>query len=159
MYSTISTFSFEAAHRLHDVNTYSDECRKCLHGHSYKLTVKVSRKELNDAGMVIDFKLLKKVVNDTIINVYDHSSILRDTDPITESIKENCEKVNIVEGNPTAEWMCGYFYYLLNNAFKELDPELIVAEIRVQETENNVASYTSEQFITLECRNDGMIYA
>lgn len=141
MYTITSTFSFEAAHRLYDVATYSEECRKNLHGHSYKLTIVVARDELNDAGMVMDFKLFKMIVNQSIIDKFDHSCILRDCDPIAPVIQENCEKVHIVHRSPTAEWMCAYFYNLLSDVLTTVDSELNVVEVKVQETENNIACY------------------
>ena len=62
MYKLQTQIEFEAAHRLYDVDTYSEECRNNIHGHSYKVTFIIGRDELNSAGMVIDFKLLKKVL-------------------------------------------------------------------------------------------------
>lgn len=143
MYSINSVFSFEAAHRLYDVNTYSEDCSENLHGHSYKLYVEVCRDKLNDAGMVMDFKLFKHIVNDSIIDKYDHSCILRDTDPVLPVIKENCNKVHTTADSPSAEWMCKYFYDILSAKLHEVDRDLIVKVVKVQETENNIATYTS----------------
>lgn len=139
MYSVETKVSFEAAHRLYDVNTYSEECRNNLHGHSYKVTVVVGRDELNDAGMVIDFKLLKKVIRENIENVYDHSCILKSNDPIASVISANCKKVHIVNDNPTAEWMSKVFREILETKLKEIDEKCKVISVAVQETENNIA--------------------
>ena len=144
MYTLISTFSFEAAHRLYNVDTYSRECRLNLHGHSYKLTVYLGCTELNNAGMVIDFKLFKRIVNDTIIDRYDHSCILRECDPILPVIRDNCQKVYSYEESPTAEWMARWFFKLLQDRFKLEDPRLVLRKVSVQETENNIASYSEE---------------
>ena len=86
MYQVKTQISFEAAHRLYDVATYSEECRDNIHGHSYKVEVIVSRDELNDAGMVVDFKRLKKIVKLGIEGTYDHSCILKKDDPLVEPI-------------------------------------------------------------------------
>lgn len=142
MYKIESDFSFEAAHRLYDVDTYSEECRDNLHGHSYKLHIEVCRNSLNPAGMVMDFKFFKKIVNDVIIDKFDHSCILRDTDPIYPVIKENCSKVHCTSESPTAEWMCKHFYDLLSKQLLFADPDLFVSLVKVQETENNVACYS-----------------
>ncbi len=138
----VETFiTFEAAHRLYDVNTYSEECRNNIHGHSYGVNIKVSRTSLNESGMVIDFKLLKKIVNEIIELPYDHSCILRSIDPLAEPIKANCKKVHIVEDNPTAEWMAKEFFQSLDEGLKDVDPELYVLSVSVRETEHNIATY------------------
>lgn len=141
MYEVKTTINFEAAHRLYDVATYSEECRKNLHGHSYKVTVYIAREKLNDASMVIDFKLLKKILKEVIEDKYDHSCILRSIDPVAEHVKANCDKVRIVEENPTAEWMAMQFYYDILEALNQEDNQLLVNRVEVQETEKNIACY------------------
>lgn len=145
MATEVETYlSFEAAHRLYDVDTYSEECRNNLHGHSYVVRVVVSRSNLNNAGMVIDFKLLKKILKETIEDKYDHSCILRSCDPLAEVVKANCKKVHIVDENPTAEWMAKIFFdniaLSLACTFPTLDVEVV--KVSVQETEHNIATYT-----------------
>ena len=133
-------FSFEAAHRLYDTETYSEECRNNLHGHSYVVRVVVSSSNLNNAGMVIDFKLLKKILKETIEDKYDHSCILRSCDPLAKVVKENCKKVHIVEENPTAEWMAKKFYNEILYALASYPID--VEKVSVQETEHNIATFT-----------------
>ena len=142
MYKVQTTISFEAAHRLYGVNTYSKECRTSVHGHSYKVTIVVGREDLNDAGMVIDFKLFKKVCK-VIEDRYDHSLILRDTDPLVEKFREVApeQRLNIAHESPTAEWMAKTFYYDVFEGLLETDPLVIVLSVSVQETENNIATY------------------
>ena len=137
----VETFvTFEAAHRLYAVDTYTQECRKNLHGHSYGVRVVASRKSMNSAGMVVDFKLLKEVVHDVIEVPYDHSCILKADDPLAEPIKLNCEKVHIVNENPTAEWMAEIFFEMIEAALKKKDPELFLSSVSVRETEKNIAT-------------------
>jgi len=133
-------FSFEAAHRLYDVDTYSEECRNNLHGHSYVVKVVVSSRSLNNAGMVIDFKLLKKILKETIEDKYDHSCILRSCDPLAEVVKANCKKVHIVEDNPTAEWMAKKFFMDILFALSSME-YITVEKVSVQETEHNIATF------------------
>lgn len=132
--------SFEAAHRLYDVNTYSSECRENIHGHSYKVKVKVSCDALNHAGMVIDFKLLKTIIASTIESKYDHSCILKSNDPLCKPIQENCKKVIIVNENPTAEYMAEIFFNQIQYALRDCK-DVKVYSVSVQETENNIATY------------------
>lgn len=139
---TVETFvTFEAAHRLYGVDTYSELCCTALHGHSYGVDVVIGRDQLNDAGMVIDFKLLKEVIRRDIEDRYDHSCILRDCDPIAEVVYANCKNVYLVESNPTAEWMAKLFFETLSESLNDVDPELFVDSVSVRETEHNIASY------------------
>lgn len=71
-------FTFDSAHQLPDEEKYG-KCR-LLHGHTYKLEVALlGRREYNfnqdKYDWVIDFKELKQIVNDEILNVLDHSNI------------------------------------------------------------------------------------
>ena len=141
MYKLQTQIEFEAAHRLYDVDTYSEECRNNIHGHSYKVTFIIGREELNSAGMVIDFKLLKKVLKSEIEDVYDHSCILTYSDPLAEFIKEHCKKVHIVYHNPTAEWMSYLYFKIASDALFDIDPLIKVISVAVQETEHNIAIY------------------
>lgn len=63
-------FEFEAAHQLPLKECYG----KCsnLHGHTYKLVIEVEG-EVNELGWVMNFKDLKQIVNEKVINKYDHS--------------------------------------------------------------------------------------
>lgn len=144
MYSVKTKVSFEAAHRLYNVDTYSSECRDNLHGHSYKVEVLVGVNDLNKAGMVIDFKLLKKIIKDVIEDKYDHSCILRNSDPIAKVIQENCKKVILVDNSPTAEWMAKEFYDAIQAKIHIYSFDANVISVAVQETENNIAYYLPE---------------
>ena len=142
MHTVETVVSFEAAHRLYDVATYSEECRDNIHGHSYKVTFVVGREELNDAGMVVDFKLLKTIIRQQIEDVYDHSCILKNNDPLAEPISANCNKVILVDDNPTAEWMAKEYFNAIQPILSASDDQLKVISVSVQETENNIATYS-----------------
>lgn len=144
MYTVKTKIAFEAAHRLYDVDTYSSECKDNLHGHSYKIETVVGVNNLNPAGMVIDFKLLKKIIKDVIEDKYDHSCILRISDPIANVIKENCKKVILVDESPTAEWMAKEFYGMLEDQLHIYGSNIHIISVAVQETENNIAMYCLE---------------
>ncbi|MFO7820237.1 MAG: 6-carboxytetrahydropterin synthase, partial [Halanaerobacter sp.] len=73
--SVTKSFSWDMSHMLAG---HQGECRN-LHGHTYKLEVEVVNKagqmqEVGPArGMVVDFKDLKEIVKNKIINPLDHS--------------------------------------------------------------------------------------
>jgi len=143
MYRVEATISFEAAHRLYGVDTYSSECRDSVHGHSYKVKAVIGREELNDAGMVIDFKYLKSIMR-RIEDMYDHSTILRDIDPLVH-VFENVapeSKLVVVHDSPTAEWMAKSYYNDIKHGCAMVDLGLKVISVSVQETEKNIATYS-----------------
>ncbi|NIM00950.1 MAG: 6-carboxytetrahydropterin synthase QueD [Acidobacteria bacterium] len=109
-------FEFEAAHKLPN---HPGKCRE-LHGHSYKLFVKVDRAVDEASGMVIDFSDLKKIVKESIVARLDHVY------------------VNDMIDNPTAERMAVWIW-------DELQPKLDgLVEIELQETSNCSVIYRGE---------------
>lgn len=69
MLTITKIFEFEASHFLPN---YEGACHN-LHGHSYKLEVTVNGTIDDETGMIMDFKVLKDIVNKVVINKYDHS--------------------------------------------------------------------------------------
>lgn len=70
-------FRFETAHAIYN---YNGKCCN-LHGHSYELHVTVSDTGAGDehiegAGFVIDFKVLKQLVMESVVDHFDHKVIL-----------------------------------------------------------------------------------
>ena len=65
-------FSFDSSHQLPDEECYG-KCRN-LHGHTYKLIIKIQG-IVNEKGWVINFSDLKKIVNEKVISVLDHNHI------------------------------------------------------------------------------------
>lgn len=63
-------FSFDSAHFL---TKYHGKCER-LHGHTYRLRVTVEG-VVNEDGMVMDFKELKDLINEKVINIYDHQNL------------------------------------------------------------------------------------
>ena len=98
-------FDFEAAHALEN---YSGKCRD-IHGHSYHFRVTVIGEVMNDYsieenGMVIDFAVLKKVVKSNVVDVFDHTLVLR-SDSRFRGIEKHNDRVMYVDYQPTCENM------------------------------------------------------
>lgn len=64
----IKEFEFDAAHNLIH---YHGKCEK-LHGHTYKLVVKLSGTP-DKEGMIFDFVELKRIVKEQVVNLFDHA--------------------------------------------------------------------------------------
>ncbi len=104
-------FSFSAAHKLVD---YKGDCAN-LHGHTYKLGVAVSG-SIGENSMVIDFKILKDIVEERIISKLDHKYL------------------NDVIYNPTSEKVCEWIL----GELKDCVPEGINLEfVRLWESESS----------------------
>ena len=106
-------FSFEAAHAL---DGYDGPCRE-IHGHSYRLFVTVKGRPVAGegdpkCGMVMDFGVLKRIVNEEIVSHFDHSIVLRQT-PCNASLRamlaERFGNIVTVDYQPTCENMLGDF--------------------------------------------------
>ena len=67
MYHLTILTDFAAAHNL--IN-YQGDCEN-LHGHNWKIEVRVAARELNDAGLGIDFKILKRETKE-LLEGLDH---------------------------------------------------------------------------------------
>jgi len=114
---------FASAHTLRD---YPGDCSR-MHGHNWKTEVEVTASQLDQTGMVIDFKEIKKTTRDITAEL-DHR-YLNDLDIFKEI-------------NPTAENIAAYIY-------SELSIRLNTEQIKVNavtlwETERACVRYTEE---------------
>ncbi|MGA2158293.1 MAG: 6-carboxytetrahydropterin synthase QueD [Dehalococcoidia bacterium] len=78
--------SFDAAHYLRG---YKGKCEK-LHGHRFKVVVRLKAEELNGIGLAYDFTDLKKDLMD-ILAKYDHGC-LNDVEPF-DKINPSSENI------------------------------------------------------------------
>ena len=132
-------FRFEGAHALIQ---YDGACRH-IHGHSYLLWVTVSGTpdtHLSNPknGMVIDFTVLKALVNRLIIEPFDHALLLRNDAPFANELKEHYQKVLALPFQPTCEHLCIHFARLLAPAIPE--PAKLFS-IRLHETSSSFAEW------------------
>jgi 6-pyruvoyltetrahydropterin/6-carboxytetrahydropterin synthase len=95
--SSTRRFTFAAGHRYWVERWSTDENARVFgrltvpHGHGYTLDVTVSGEIDERTGMVIDLGELKRVVNETVVERFDHADLnadplFRDRVPTTENI-------------------------------------------------------------------------
>jgi 6-pyruvoyltetrahydropterin/6-carboxytetrahydropterin synthase len=134
-------FTFEAAHALQN---YKGGCRN-IHGHSYRLEVTiigtpiVSETHPND-GMVMDFKELKKLVQETIIDPIDHALLLREDAPLelVEVLRHLNHKLVLTPFQPTCENMLIDF----KQRIRHLLPNYVeLHSLKLWETEKSFAEW------------------
>ena len=125
-------FRFEGAHAL---TGYDGKCRH-IHGHSYILYVTVKGTPSNPdgtpkSGMLIDFTDLKRIVNDHIIDVFDHSLILRESAPLAAEIASTYQRVITVPFQPTCENLILHFADIIRG---QLPAGVHLHSLRLHET-------------------------
>ncbi len=86
MYEISVEKHFDAAHFLRG---YQGKC-EALHGHRYRVVVKVRASRLDDIGLAYDFTELKRHLND-ILSRFDHTC-LNDVKPF-DSINPSAENI------------------------------------------------------------------
>ncbi|PNQ74865.1 6-carboxytetrahydropterin synthase QueD [Hanstruepera neustonica] len=135
-------FSFETGHALYG---YDGKCKN-VHGHSYKLSVTVIGKPIDDTnhvkhGMVIDFGDLKKIVKSEIVDVFDHATVFNKNTPHVELAKELEDRghnVLLVNYQPTSEMMVIDFAKKIK---KHLPEHITLHSLKLQETETSFAEW------------------
>lgn len=120
MYEISIQTSFSAAHRLRN---YQGEC-EALHGHNWKVQVTVQGRTLNDIGLAIDFKTLKKITGATLDRM-DHAC-LNDIAPFCDI-------------NPSSENIARVLYEEIKTSLAACGVSLL--KVSVWESDNAWASY------------------
>ncbi|MFM7222278.1 MAG: 6-pyruvoyl trahydropterin synthase family protein [Bacteroidota bacterium] len=125
---------FNAAHRLHNP-AWSDQQNsevfgKCnlpnYHGHNYELIVKVIGEVNLETGYVIDMKVLSDLIQEHVVNVFDHKNLNQDVAAFTNL-------------NPTAENIAIVIFSIL----RPLLDKTLSLQIRLYETPRNFVEYPS----------------
>ena len=125
-------FSFEMAHAL---NNYDGKCQY-IHGHSYVLKITVAGQPISDEnnpkfGMVIDFSDLKTIVNNNILERFDHALVLNNKAKLANELKREYQKVEIVNYQPTCENIILHFVEILKPL---LPANVILHSLQLSET-------------------------
>jgi 6-pyruvoyltetrahydropterin/6-carboxytetrahydropterin synthase len=124
MYEVTVEDTFAAGHYLRN---YKGKCEN-PHGHNYKVRITLSGRELDKAGLLLDFKDLREVMKGTIERL-DHQMI-NELEPFTEL-------------NPSAENLAKYFYDQSNAKLEHVTSGRVrVKSVTIYETETTTATYS-----------------
>jgi 6-pyruvoyltetrahydropterin/6-carboxytetrahydropterin synthase len=124
MYQVTVEAGFSSGHYLRN---YYGKCEN-PHGHNYKVRVTLAGDALDDSGLLLDFKLLKRVLKPTIDRI-DHQ-MLNDLEPFTRL-------------NPSAENLAKYFFDEVNRELGgTTDGRVRVKDCTIWETDTTSATYS-----------------
>ena len=125
MYTLKVEGAFEAAHHL---NGYPGKCAQ-LHGHNWVVEAVVKGRELDELGMLVDFKDIKQTLKETLER-FDHR-YLNELAPFKDGV------------NPTAENLARIIFEELagNEIFKR---DSVLAAITVFESPKSSVTYTKD---------------
>ena len=133
MYTVRTEECFDSAHFLAG---YDRKCKN-IHGHRWRVVLEVSKENLDDGGMVIDFTDLKHELKN-FADTLDHAFIIEKGSLRYETHKALLEddfKIVEVDFRPTAENFAKYIFDEFKN--KGYD----VRAVEVYETPKNCARY------------------
>ena len=133
MTTVTKTVKFDAAHVLTD---HQGLCRN-LHGHTYRVDVSVATE--TDGDMVIDFRELKGVLSEVILDRFDHSFIYNTGSAGESEIAAVVEKHGMrtvaIPFRSTVENLAKMFYDELKGRISGL------SAVKVWETADNCAEF------------------
>lgn len=140
-------FKFEMAHAL---KGYDGPCKN-IHGHSYEMLVTVIGNPISDItnpklGMVMDFGDLKKIVREVVVDVFDHALVLNNKmdKSLIEGLKQNFEKVILLDYQPTSELMIADF---ANRISAKLPKNVKLKYVLLRETVTSFAEWYADENI------------
>jgi len=134
-------FTFDMAHALLG---YDGLCKN-IHGHSYTLVVTVIGSPIRDSaspknGMLIDFKDLKNIIKQQIVDRFDHALVLNNLTPkdLLDMLIKNYDKIVLLDYQPTTENMIAD----MAGQIRHLLPEnLKLFSLRLRETPSSYAEW------------------
>jgi len=134
-------FKFEMAHALLG---YDGPCRN-VHGHSYELTVTVLGNPIKDTqnpklGMVMDFRDLKTIVKESVVDEADHCLMLNENvdEELVEMLRRHYAKIVLVPYQPTTENMLADFAHRI---IGRLPAGVSLHSLRLRETVTSYAEW------------------
>lgn len=110
----------------HYLRNYRGKCEN-PHGHNYKVYVTLIGEELDEAGLLLDFKLLKQVMR-PVVEYLDHQMI-NDLEPFTTV-------------NPSAENLAKYFFTETEKQLRDMTAGRVrIKDCTLYETDTSFARY------------------
>lgn len=126
MYEVTVEATFSSGHYLRN---YHGRCEN-PHGHNYRVLVTLAGEELDQTGLLLDFKELKQLLR-PIVEYLDHQMI-NELEPFTSL-------------NPSAENLARYFFDRTDEIILQITKGRVrVLKSTVFETDSSAATYSSQ---------------
>ncbi|HUV40107.1 MAG TPA: 6-carboxytetrahydropterin synthase QueD [Planctomycetota bacterium] len=122
MYELVVEAHFASAHRLRE---YDGNCER-LHGHNWRIEVRLAGERLNDLGMLCDFRDAKRIVRE-VTGRFDHR-YLNDIPPFDEL-------------NPTTEHIARH---LFDEVSKRLPDGVRAVSVTAWESDGSGVTYRGD---------------
>jgi len=147
-YRICKTIEIENGHML---THHPDKCR-FPHGHSRKVEIVIQAEELDETGMVCDFKIVKEAVGG-YLETFDHALCVNTQDPMFETLKNayGDRVIAFVDTEPTTEVLAKTFFESIKTHLTDypsrsdtrykLRPNVRLLRVRVWETSSSWAEY------------------
>ncbi|MBL7811779.1 MAG: 6-carboxytetrahydropterin synthase [Bacteroidetes bacterium] len=134
-------FTFEAAHALFD---YDGPCR-FVHGHSYKLEVRIESMEFHEKwipapGLLMDFRALDRLIKPLIQDNLDHRLLLSEDYLQKNSEWSNAENLHRMPFEPSVE---NLLFWLSDRITSVLPSGIRLQSLLLHETEKSAAFWSA----------------
>ena len=137
MLTITKSVKFDAAHVL---TNHNGLCKN-LHGHTYRVDVSIRQADNDSSDMVMDFKDVKKICEETVLSKFDHAFIYDETSEgeseIAAVVAKNGMRATALPFRSTAENLARWIY----GALKTRIP--CIHSVRVYETADSCAEYSA----------------
>jgi 6-pyruvoyltetrahydropterin/6-carboxytetrahydropterin synthase len=121
MYEVTIKKSFSAAHLLKEIGGKCEE----LHGHNFLVEISVEAESLNEEGLLIDFRVVKRWT-DEVLEQLDHK-YLNELDYFKNR-------------NPSSEQIARFLYDRISE--KAIQAKVALSKVTVWESENSCVTYS-----------------
>ena len=140
-------FTFDMAHALFG---YDGPCKN-IHGHTYRLSVTLIGEQILEEnnpkeGMVIDFTDFKRIVKENVIDVFDHTLVLKNDTPHSKikGLSDNFERIIYSPYQPSCE---NLLLDMLDRIQNHLPGNVEIKNLRLEETPTSYAEWFKEDNI------------
>ena len=137
-------FTFDMAHALFG---YDGPCKN-IHGHTYRLSVTLIGEQVQEEnnpkqGMVIDFTDFKKIVKENVIDVFDHTLVLKADTPHAkiQGLTDNFERVIYSDYQPSCE---NLLLDMVDRINTNLPYSISIHNVKLEETPTSYAEWFRE---------------
>lgn len=137
-------FTFDMAHALFG---YDGPCKN-IHGHTYRLSVTIMGEPIQEEGnpklgMVVDFTDFKQIVKTHVIDVFDHTLVLKSGTPHEKiaGLTDNFERVLFSVYQPSCE---NLLLDMVKRIGDHLPSTVVLKNVRLEETPTSYAEWFLE---------------